>query len=55
MVIAEGETGHVVTDQNNRVISMPESYRLALSSPPLAAAAPRQYSQTRSKKEAVSF
>jgi acyl-CoA thioester hydrolase len=36
VVIAEGETGHVVTDPNNRVISMPESYRLALSSPPLA-------------------
>ncbi len=35
VVIAEGETGHVVTDQNNRVISMPESYRHALSSPPL--------------------
>ena len=35
VVIAEGETGHVVTDPNNRVISMPESYRLALSSPPL--------------------
>jgi len=36
LIIAEGETGHVVTDPNNRVISMPESYRLALSSPPLA-------------------
>jgi acyl-CoA thioester hydrolase len=36
LIIAEGETGHVVTDRNNRVISMPESYRLALSSPPLA-------------------
>lgn len=35
-IIAEGETGHVVTDSNNRVISLPESYRLALSSPPLA-------------------
>jgi acyl-CoA thioester hydrolase len=35
-IIAEGETGHVVTDTNNRVISLPESYRLALSSPPLA-------------------
>jgi len=37
-IIAEGETGHVVTDSNNRVISLPESYRLALSSPPLASA-----------------
>ncbi len=37
VIIAEGETGHVVTDPNNRVISMPESYRLALSSPPLPA------------------
>ncbi len=35
-VIAEGETGHVVTDTNSRVISLPEAYRLALSSPPLA-------------------
>ena len=40
VVIAEGETGHVVTDPNNRVISMPESYRLALSSPPLPPDAP---------------
>ena len=39
-IIAEGETGHVVTDSNNRVISLPESYRLALSSPPLAPAPP---------------
>src|SRR5438270_102974 len=37
VIIAEGETGHVVTDMSGRVISMPESYRLALSSPPLAA------------------
>ena len=37
-IIAEGETGHVVTDTNNRVISLPESYRAALSSPPLASA-----------------
>lgn len=35
-IIAEGETGHVVTDTNGRVISMPETYRTALSSPPLA-------------------
>ena len=41
VIIAEGETGHVVTDMSGRVISMPESYRLALSSPPLAAA-PRE-------------
>ncbi|HVF56769.1 MAG TPA: thioesterase family protein [Pyrinomonadaceae bacterium] len=36
-IIAEGETGHVVTDPNGRVISMPEAYRTALSSPPLPA------------------
>jgi acyl-CoA thioester hydrolase len=36
VIIAEGETGHVVTDMNNRVISLPEPYRFALSSPPLA-------------------
>lgn len=35
-IIAEGETGHVVTDANSRVITLPESYRLALSAPPLA-------------------
>jgi len=35
-IIAEGETGHVVTDRNSRVITLPESYRIALSSPPLA-------------------
>jgi len=37
-IIAEGETGHVVTDRNSRVITLPESYRVALSSPPLAPA-----------------
>ena len=37
-IIAEGETGHVVTDVNNRVISLPESYRQALKSPPLVPA-----------------
>jgi acyl-CoA thioester hydrolase len=36
VIIAEGETGHVVTDANHRVISLPDSYRLALSSAPLA-------------------
>ena len=41
VIIAEGETGHVVTDMSGRVISMPESYRLALSSPPLAATPPQ--------------
>jgi len=35
-VIAEGETGHVVTDPNGRVISLPESYRAALSARPVA-------------------
>lgn len=35
-IIAEGETGHVVTDTNGRVISMPEQYRTALTSRPLA-------------------
>lgn len=37
-VIAEGETGHVVTDTNGRVITLPESYRIALCSPPFAEA-----------------
>ena len=36
-IIAEGETGHVVTDTNGRVISMPEHYRTALASRPIAA------------------
>ena len=35
-IIAEGETGHVVTDPAGRVISMPEAYRTALTSPPIA-------------------
>lgn len=35
-IIAEGETGHVVTDTNGRVISMPEHYRTALASKPIA-------------------
>jgi acyl-CoA thioester hydrolase len=35
-IIAEGETGHVVTDPNGRVITLPDSYRIALSSPPLS-------------------
>ena len=39
-IIAEGETGHVVTDPNNRVISLPEAYRQALSSPPIQQAPP---------------
>ena len=38
VIIAEGETGHVVTDPSGRVISLPEAYRLALSSPPFPAA-----------------
>jgi acyl-CoA thioester hydrolase len=37
-IIAEGETGHVVTDPSGRVISLPDSYRAALSAPPLASA-----------------
>ncbi len=39
-IIAEGETGHVVTDPNGRVISMPDSYRIALSSKPLTPSTP---------------
>ena len=38
VVIAEGETGHVVTDTTGRVISLPDSYRAALSAPPLGSA-----------------
>src|ERR687894_661725 len=36
VIIAEGETGHVVTDPTGRVISLPDTYRAALSAPPLA-------------------
>jgi acyl-CoA thioester hydrolase len=32
-IIAEGETGHVVTDREGRVRSMPEEYRVLLSTP----------------------
>ena len=35
VTIAEGETGHVVTDQKGRVISMPDEYRTALTAPPI--------------------
>jgi acyl-CoA thioester hydrolase len=35
MVIAEGETGHVVTDGRGHVRSFPEAYNLLLSSPPV--------------------
>jgi len=38
VTIAEGETGHVVTDPKGRVISMPDEYRAALTAPPIAAA-----------------
>jgi len=34
VVIAEGETGHVVTDGNGRVRSFPEGYSQILMSPP---------------------
>ena len=34
LIIAEGETGHVVTDGNGRVKSMPEQYRALLSAVP---------------------
>ena len=36
-VIAEGETGHVVTDPNGRVITMPEVYRGLLCNVPVEA------------------
>ncbi len=35
VTIAEGETGHVVTDPQGRVISMPVAYRTALTSRPV--------------------
>ena len=35
MVIAEGETGHVVTDGNGRVRSFPEGFAEMLLSPPI--------------------
>ena len=34
VIIAEGETGHVVTDAQGRVCSLPESYRVLLSVKP---------------------
>ena len=34
-IIAEGETGHVVTDGHGRVRSFPQAYNELLSSPPL--------------------
>jgi acyl-CoA thioester hydrolase len=34
-IVAEGETGHVVTDSNGRVRSFPEGYATRLLAPPL--------------------
>ena len=34
-VVAEGETGHVVTDSNGRVRSFPEAYAKRLLAPPM--------------------
>jgi acyl-CoA thioester hydrolase len=39
-VIAEGETGHVVTDGQGRVRSFPETYNELLSSPPISQSQP---------------
>ena len=41
-IIAEGETGHVVTDREGRVRSLPESYRALLTAPPQEALAAAQ-------------
>ena len=40
-VIAEGESGHVITDRASRVRSMPDRYRALLSAKPAAPAPPR--------------
>lgn len=37
VIIAEGETGHVITDSTGRVRSLPEEYRALLSAQPDAA------------------
>ena len=37
VIIAEGETGHVVTDSQGRVCSLPETYRALLSTRPTPA------------------
>ncbi|HEX5706566.1 MAG TPA: thioesterase family protein [Pyrinomonadaceae bacterium] len=44
IIIAEGETGHVVTDTNGRVISMPDAYRAALTAKPVPPA-PQQFAE----------
>ena len=41
VIIAEGETGHVVTDTTGRVISMPDAYRAALTAKPVAQGQPQ--------------
>jgi acyl-CoA thioester hydrolase len=51
-VIAEGETGHVVTDSAGRVRSMPDKYRDLLAAP-LAANQQQQNSITSPKGERV--
>ena len=49
-IIAEGETGHVVTDPQGRVISMPEVYRQVLSSKPLPATPTGQFAPPRGER-----
>jgi acyl-CoA thioester hydrolase len=39
-VIAEGETGHVVTDADGRVRSFPEGYAQSLTAPPIVTTVP---------------
>ena len=50
-IIAEGETGHVVTDDQSRVRSLPETYRALLCAKPLPAAPPTpQYREPRAER-----
>src|SRR6266571_1986687 len=39
-IVAEGETGHVVTDSNGRVRSFPEGYAQRLTAPPIVKTTP---------------
>lgn len=50
-IIAEGETGHVVTDDQNRVRTLPETYRVLLSAKPLSVASPApQHRESRAER-----
>jgi len=49
-IVAEGETGHVVTDSNGRVRSFPEGYAQRLTAPPIVKTTPTTGNEVPSKE-----